>query len=112
MLFRSVPVYANQWYFARIGGQWYAGPGEYLRADRASVCKSGQGTNGIGPDGGWNNAMRTWVPKPGELVGYMISTPARNYSVHRTIDNRTNVVVQGWHDSALQGFITAPGGSR
>lgn len=108
----TVPVYANQWYFARIGGQWYAGPGEYLRADRSSSCKSGQGTNGIGPDGGWNNAMRTWVPKPGELVGYMISTPARNYSVHKTIDNRTDVVLQPWHDSALQGFVVAPGASR
>ena len=83
-----------------------------MPASTSTFGRTGQGTNGIGPDGGWNNAMRTWVPKPGELVGYMISTPARNYSVHRTIDNRTNVVVQGWHDSALQGFITAPGGSR
>jgi hypothetical protein len=100
----TVPVYANQWYFANIGGQWYAGPGEYLRADRAAVCKNGQGTTTIGPDGGWRPPMNTWVPKPGELVGYMISTPARNWPGLRTIDERSNIVVQPWHDSKLQGF--------
>jgi hypothetical protein len=97
----EVPVYANQWYFANINGTWYAGPGEYLRADRASVCKTGQGTNSIGPDGGWNTVMRSWVPKVGELVGFMISTPARNYSAHRTINERSNVVLQPWRDTSL-----------
>jgi hypothetical protein len=66
----TVPVYANQWYFANIGGQWYGGPGEHLRADRPGVtCKSGQGTRSIGPDGGWKPPMSSWVPKAGELVG-------------------------------------------
>ena len=97
----EVPVYANQWYFANINGTWYAGPGEYLRADRASVCKTGQGTHSIGPDGGWNTVMRSWVPKVGELVGFMISTPARNYSAHRTINERSNVVLQPWRDTSL-----------
>jgi hypothetical protein len=97
----SVPVYANQWYFANIGGQWYAGPGEYLRADRSVTCKSGQGTNAIGPDGGWTGPMRTWVPRVGEMVGYMMSTPARNYSIHHTINERSNIVVQPWRDTSL-----------
>jgi hypothetical protein len=95
----SVPVYANQWYFANIGGQWYGGPGEYLRSDRPSKCKSGQGTNSIGPDGGWTFPMSGWAPKLGELVGYMISTPAR--AGLRTINERSNIVVQPWFDSSL-----------
>ncbi|HEY7789549.1 MAG TPA: hypothetical protein VIC33_03460 [Vicinamibacterales bacterium] len=96
----SVPVYANQWYFANIGGQWYGGPGEYLRSDRSSVCKTGQGTNSIGPDGGWTGPMRSWAPKVGELVGYMISTPARNYSGMHTINERSNIVIQPWRDTS------------
>jgi len=97
----TVPVYANQWYFARIGGQWYGGPGEYLRADRASICKTGQGTTTIGPDGGWTGPMASWIPKVGEMVGYMVSTPARNYSAHHTVNQRSNIVVQPWRDTSL-----------
>lgn len=104
----SVPVYANQWYFANIGGQWYGGPGEYLRSDRSSFCKTGQGTNSIGPDGGWTGPMRSWAPKVGELVGYMISTPARNYSGMHTINERSNIVVQPWRDTSLGSTLIAP----
>jgi hypothetical protein len=102
----TVPVYANQWYFANIDGQWYGGPGEYLRSDRPSVCKTGQSTQGIGPDGGWTNPMRSWTPKLGELVGYMISTPAR--AGLRTINERSNIVVQPWFDSSLSRSSAGP----
>ena len=93
----TVQIYANQWYFANIGGQWYGGPAEYLREGRG-FCKSGQGTNTIGPDGGWTEPMRSWAPKVGELVGYMMTTPAR--AGHRSIDERSNVVLQPWRDSS------------
>jgi hypothetical protein len=96
----EVQVYANQWYFANIGGQWYGGPGEYLRVGRG-FCKTGQGTNAIGPDGGWNTIMASWAPKVGEMVGYMISTPARNWPGMRTIDERSDIVVQPWRDTSL-----------
>jgi hypothetical protein len=96
----EVQVYANQWYFANIGGQWYGGPGEYLRVGRG-FCKTGQGTRAIGPDGGWNTVMASWAPKVGELVGYMISTPARNWPGMRTIDERSDIVVQPWRDTSL-----------
>jgi hypothetical protein len=43
--------------------------------------------------------MNGWVPKLGELVGYMISTPAR--AGLRTINERSNIVVQPWFDSSL-----------
>jgi hypothetical protein len=95
----EVQVYANQWYFANIGGQWYGGPGEYLRVGRG-FCKTGQGTNAIGPDGGWNTVMASWAPRVGEMVGYMISTPARNWPGMRTIDERSDIVVQPWRDTS------------
>jgi hypothetical protein len=103
----EVQVYANQWYFANIGGQWYGGPGEYLRVGRG-FCKTGQGTNAIGPDGGWNTVMASWAPKVGELVGYMITTPARNWPGMHTIDERSDIVVQPWRDTSQGSKITAP----
>jgi hypothetical protein len=89
-----VPVEANQWYFARINGQWYGGAGEWLRPNQ--ICKEGQKSEDIGKDGTWGGPMDTWIPKRGDLVGYMISTPARTWPKQITIDQRSNVVVQPW----------------
>jgi hypothetical protein len=95
----TIPVNANQWYLANINGVWYAGAGEWLRSDRG-FCKSGQGTQTIGPDGGWAPPMSTWVPKRGELVGYMITTPARTWPSMKTLDERSDVVLVPWKDSS------------
>ena len=43
--------------------------------------------------------MDTWQPKPGELVGYMVTTPARSYPEFRTLDERSNIILVPWHDS-------------
>ncbi len=90
----SVPIEGNQWYLARINGQWYAGSGEWLRVGQ--ICKSGQTSELIGPDGSWGGPMDTWRPRRGDPVGYMITTPSRFYPSFRTIDERSNVVVQPW----------------
>jgi hypothetical protein len=84
----------TQWYFARINGQWYGGAGEWVRPNQ--ICKSGQTSAEIGPDGGWGGPMSKWVPKVGELVGYMMTTPARSYPLGRTLDERSDVVVVPW----------------
>jgi hypothetical protein len=94
-----VPVEATQWYFARINGQWYGGAGEWLRPNQ--ICKEGQKSEDIGKDGTWGGPMDTWVPRRGELVGYMISTPARAWPTWRTIDERSNVVVQPWQVNGI-----------
>jgi hypothetical protein len=96
-------VYANQWYFANIGGVWYGGAGEWMYRGAAS-CKAGQGTNTIGPDSSFGPPFSSWSPKPGELVGYMVSTVARDGPVQPTVNQRSNIIVQPWHDSGLQGF--------
>jgi hypothetical protein len=93
-------VYANQWYFARIGGVWYGGAGEWIYRG-ASSCKAGQGTRTIGPDSGFGPPFSSWVPQVGELVGFMVSSVARNGPVKRTVDERSNVVVQPWRDTSL-----------
>jgi len=89
-----VPIEANQWYFAKINGQWYGGAGEWLRVNQ--ICKEGQKSEDIGKDGTWGGPMDTWVPKRGELVGYVVSTPARAWPTWKTLDERTEVVVQPW----------------
>src|SRR4051812_22721334 len=93
-------VYANQWYFARINGTWYGGAGEWIYRG-ASSCKAGQGTRTIGPDAGFGPPFSSWVPQVGELVGFMVSSVARNGPVRRTVDERSNVIVQPWRDTTL-----------
>jgi hypothetical protein len=93
-------VFANQWYFARINGVWYGGAGEWIYRGAGS-CKAGQGTRTIGPDSGFGPPFSNWVPQVGELVGYMVSSVARNGPVQRTVDQRTNIIIQPWRDTSL-----------
>lgn len=93
-------VYANQWYFAKIGGIWYGGAGEWIYRGAPSVCKAGQGTRTIGPDSGFGPPFSSWVPQVGELVGFMVTSVAR-FGVQRTVDERSNVIVQPWRDTSL-----------
>lgn len=103
-------VFANQWYFANIGGAWYGGAGEWIyRAGYArSSCKLGQTTTNIGPDAGFGEPFASWRPRVGELVGFAISAVARKGSVPRTVDERTQVVVQPWIDTARGSALGAP----
>ncbi len=104
-------VYGNQWYFAKIGGTWYGGAGEWLYRGAAS-CKAGQGTFTIGPDSGFGAPFSSWSPKVGELVGYMVSSVARNGPVARTVDERTNIIVQPWRDTTLGSTSVGRAGKR
>jgi hypothetical protein len=92
-------VFANLWYFANIGGTWYGGAGEWIYRG-AATCKAGQGTTTIAPDSGFGPPFSSWVPKVGEMVGYMVSTVARAWPSVRSVDQRTNVVVQPWRDTS------------
>lgn len=102
-------VFANQWYFARIGGVWYGGAGEWIYRGAPSVCKAGQGTETIGPDSGFGEPFASWRPRVGELVGFAVTSVARRGSVRRTVDQRTQVVVQPWRDSSRGSTLGAPG---
>ncbi|ODS51850.1 MAG: hypothetical protein ABS36_18935 [Acidobacteria bacterium SCN 69-37] len=102
----DVATEGTQWYFAYIGGKWYGGAGEWVRPNQ--ICKDGQMSESIGPDGSWGGPMSDWVPKRGEFVGYMMSTPARTWPSGRTLDERSNVVVVPWK----VGGINTPAGVR
>ena len=78
-----------------------------LQTRRARV--SGQGTTTIGPDSGFGPPFSTWVPKVGELVGFMVTSVARP-GTRRTVDERTNIIVQPWRDTSLGSTVASPAG--
>jgi hypothetical protein len=89
-------VEGNQWVFANIGGRWYGGAGEWQRPGQA--CKDVTAES-IGADAFYNPNMeplRSWVPRPGEVFGLMVTTPARAWPDMRTLDERSNVVLVRW----------------
>src|SRR5262245_38658306 len=92
-------VYANQWYFMKINGTWYGGAGEWIYRGAGS-CKAGQGTKSMGPDSGFGPPFSTHALRVGELVGYMVTSVARP-GVTRTVDERSNIIVQPWRDTSL-----------
>lgn len=91
-------VFANMWFFAKINGQWYGGAGEWLYRGSGS-CKAGQGTRTMGPDSGFGPPVSTWAPRVGELVGWAVTAAARRGA--RTVEERTQIVVQPWRDTSL-----------
>jgi hypothetical protein len=70
----STLLEGNPWFFANIGGQWYGATWEWLRP--------GQTSKSISPDAYGphikRSPMSTWIPSPGEQVGFMVSTRARD----------------------------------
>jgi hypothetical protein len=83
-------VEGNQWFFANINGKWYGGANEWLRPGQ--TCKDVQGN--IGGDNFGGTPMEVWSPKPGELLGVAVSTPAR--AGQQGTAERSNVVLIHW----------------
>lgn len=86
----GVEIEGNPWVFVNRGGKWYAATYEWLR--------TGQVTKRITADNigahTKKEPLESWVPQPGELVGFMVSTPAR--LGQRTVNERSNVVLVRW----------------
>lgn len=82
----------NPWVFAKIDGQWYGGTWEWF--EQGQTCK-----RGIGPEGPGRlvkkSPLKEWHPQPGELVGFMVSTHARD-KFRGPRQERTNVVLKRW----------------
>jgi hypothetical protein len=86
----GVVVEGNQWMFAKIGGKWYGGAGEWLRPGQ--TCKNIDGHVGQGAFSG--TVMGQWTPAPGETIGLAVSTPAR--AGQWGTAERSNVVFIRW----------------
>ncbi len=90
----SVQVEGNQWIFAKINGQWYAGANDWYRPGQA--CKSPVTAQSIAVDGFQTEPLHSWIPHSGEVWAVMDTTPARNYPGVKTIDERTDVKMLVW----------------
>lgn len=89
----GVPVEGNQWVFANINGKWYGGAADWYRPGQA--CK-GVDASSVGRDAFDQEPLHSWVPRPGEVIGLMSTTPARAWPDMRTLDQRTNIVLIRW----------------
>lgn len=90
MDYSGIKVEGNPWVFVNRNGQWYGATYDWLRPGQTEkqVSASDIGENiKLEP-------LASWQPQPGELVGFMVSTPARDSS--RTSNERTNVVLTHW----------------
>ncbi len=91
-------IEANQWVFASVGGQWVGGAGEWVRPGQECKVVDAQT---IGRDAFSANHMeplRSWMPRPGEVFGVMVTTPARAWPNMTSTNERSNVVLIRWAD--------------
>ncbi len=82
---------SNPWVFAKVNDTWYAATWEWLRPNQ--TCKD------FGADDFRTHVkvpvLDNWTPQSGELIGLMISTPAR-FGPDGPVQERTNVVLRTW----------------
>jgi hypothetical protein len=81
----------NPWVFAEIAGQWYGATFEWLRPGQQ--CRAHVSAAIIGPLTE-RSPLQSWRPRPGERVGFMVSTPARDHT--RTANERSQIVLARW----------------
>ena len=88
----------NPWVFGNLNGRWYAATYEWLgpgQTCKLTVAGShGRPSRELGPHIG-KSPLDNWVPRSGELVGFMVSTPARS-GPQGPIRERSGIVVVGW----------------
>jgi hypothetical protein len=84
-------VEASQIIMANIGGQWYAGAADWLRPGNACAHVP----SNIGPAKfPAEPPLSGWIPSPGEMVGFMVTTPSR--LGQQGTAERSNVVLYQW----------------
>jgi len=86
----------NQWVFALINGRWYGGAADWYRPGQACKDVTAQSIGGDAFYSPSQEPLHSWVPRPGEQIGVMSTTPARAYPAMKTVDERTNIVLIRW----------------
>lgn len=88
----GAPIEGNIWIFAQFNGRWYAATWDWLRPGQQ--CKH-ETAETLGRDQIRFPPMdASWVPQPGDRVGFMMSTIARTNL--RAGEERSNVVQFTW----------------
>jgi hypothetical protein len=88
---KPVVIEGNPWVIAFVDGEWHAATYEWLRPGQT---KKGITAQNIGPHIK-RAPLDRWVPKQGETVFFMISTPARD-SRRSDVQERSQMVEVRW----------------
>lgn len=90
MPFGDILVEGNPWVFVNRNGEWYGATYDWLRPGQTEKQVSATDV----AENSRQEPIASWTPQAGELVGFMVSTPARDSS--RTSNERSNVVLTHW----------------
>ncbi len=86
---------ATVWVFFNVNGKWYGTGGERLRpnqTDKQLTKPSDVGPGWLYDPNRWG-PMTNYVPKPGELVGFMVAAGSTRSDDHTNVRERTGVVL-------------------
>jgi hypothetical protein len=102
----------NPWVLVQRGGRWYAATYEWLVPGQTTKRITGEDlAAAIGEHRGLPFPAAAFAPRPGELVGFMVSAPARGD--RRSVRERSNIVLARWPaDGGPSGYApsSGPGG--
>lgn len=106
---------ATVWIFLQINGEWHATGAERLRPNQTDKPEDVAVSNFIGTSWLYDphrwGPMAGYVPKVGELVGFMVAAGSTRSDDHVNVRERSAVVLVRWPDA--QGadyppFVTSP----
>lgn len=85
------PLYGNCWLIAKVDGTWYGATFDWMK-----VGATTRPTSAVRGTGGHvtRAPLNTYVPRSGERIGFMVSTPAR--TGERTVNERSNISWLTW----------------
>jgi len=87
-------VQANQWVFVNKNGTWYGGVAAWMRPGQ--FCKRDYDQAFFIDSLGGKSPFTETVLHSGDIMGVMVSTPARAWPDMSTKDERSNIVLVAW----------------
>lgn len=88
-------VYANQWVFVNHQGTWYGGAAAWMRA-WPQFCKRDYDQAFFQDSLGGRFPFNQTVLHTGDVIGVMMTSPARAWPDMKTVDQRSNIVMVAW----------------
>ena len=88
-------VYANQWIFINRDGIWYGGVSAWMRA-WPQFCKRDYDQAFFQDSLGGKFPFNETVLHGGDVIGVMMSSPARAWPDMSSVDERSNIVMSAW----------------
>lgn len=88
-------VYSNQWVFVNHQGTWYGGAAAWMRP-WPQFCKKDYDQAFFQDSLGGAFPFNQTVLHTGDVIGVMITSPARAWPDMKSVDQRSNIMMVGW----------------